>query len=184
MESLLGELLGERMGRIANSKLTTGSGSSDVEGIVTTSTLGKTAAATAAVTADEIIDLIHSVNPAYRSAPNTALMMNDSTLAAVRKLKDGQGNYLWQMGNYQAGIPQNILGYNVVVNQAMDSLAAAKRVMVFGDMSKFYVRKVGGPSLFVARERFAPDYGILGYIRFDGVLANTAAVKHLITAAS
>jgi HK97 family phage major capsid protein len=184
MEQLLGELLGERMGRIANSKLTTGSGSSDVEGIVTNSTAGKTAAAVAAVTADEIIDLIHSVNPAYRSAPNTAIMMNDSTLAAVRKLKDGQGNYLWQMGNYQAGVPQNLLGYNVVVNQAMDSLAAAKKVMLFGDMSKFYVRKVGGPSLFVARERFAPDYGILGYIRFDGVLTNTAAIKHLITAAS
>jgi hypothetical protein len=64
----------------------------------------------------------------------------------------------------------------------MDSLAAAKKVMLFGDMSKFYVRKVGGPSLFVARERFAPDYGILGYIRFDGVLANTAAVKHGLSA--
>jgi HK97 family phage major capsid protein len=184
VESLLGELLGERLGRIANSKLTTGSGSSDVEGIVTNSAAGKTAAAVAAVTADEIIDLLHSVDPAYRSSPSTAIMMNDSTLAAVRKLKDGQGNYLWQMGNYQAGVPQNILGYNVVVNQAMDSLAAAKKVMLFGDMSKFYVRKVGGPSLFVARERFAPDYGILGYIRFDGVLTNTAAIKHLITAAS
>jgi len=184
MESLLGELLGERLGRIANSKLTTGSGSSDVEGIVTNSTAGKTAAATAAVTADEIIDLIHSVDPAYRTAPSTAIMMNDSTLAAVRKLKDGDGNYLWQMGNYQAGIPQNLLGYNVVVNQAMDSLAAAKKVMLFGDMSKFYVRKVGAPSLYVARERFAPDFGILGYIRFDGVLTNTAAIKHLITAAS
>ena len=184
VESLLGELLGERLGRIANSKLTTGSGSSDVEGIVTNSAAGKTAAAVAAVTADEIIDLLHSVDPAYRSSPSTAIMMNDSTLAAVRKLKDGQGNYLWPMGNYQAGVPQNILGYNVVVNQAMDSLAAAKKVMLFGDMSKFYVRKVGGPSLFVARERFAPDYGILGYIRFDGVLTNTAAIKHLITAAS
>ena len=184
VESLLGELLGERLGRIANSKLTTGSGSSDVEGIVTNSAAGKTAAAVAAVTADEIIDLLHSVDPAYRSSPSTAIMMNDSTLAAVRKLKDGQGNYLWAMGNFQAGVPQNILGYNVVVNQAMDSLAAAKKVMLFGDMSKFYVRKVGGPSLFVARERFAPDYGILGYIRFDGVLTNTAAIKHLITAAS
>lgn len=184
MESLLGELLGERLGRIANSKLTTGSGSSDVEGIVTNSAAGKTAAATNAITADEIIDLIHSVDPAYRTSPRTAIMMNDSTLAAVRKLKDGQGNYLWQMGNYQAGLPQNILGYNVVVNQAMDSLAAAKKVVLFGDMSKFYVRKVGAPSLYVARERFAPDYGILGYIRFDGVLTNTAAIKHLITAAS
>ena len=182
MESLLGELLGSRLGRIANSKLTTGSGSSDVEGIVTNSALGKTAAGTAAITADEIIDLIHSVDPAYRSSPNSAIMMNDSTLAAVRKLKDGDGNYLWQMGNYQAGVPQAILGYPVVVNQAMDSLATAKKVMLFGDMSKFYVRKVGGPSLYVARERFAPDFGLLGFVRFDGVLVNTAAIKHLITA--
>ena len=186
MESLLGELLGERLGRIANSKLTTGSGSSDVEGIVTNSAAGKVAAATNAVTADEIIDLIHSVDPAYRSAPNTAIMMDDSTLAAVRKLKDGNGNYLWQMGNYQAGIPQNLLGYNVVVNQAMDGIGdgASSKVMLFGDMSKFYVRKVGAPSIYVARERFAPDYGILGYIRFDGVLSNTAAIKHLALAAS
>lgn len=182
MESLLGELLGSRLGRIANSKLTTGSGSSDVEGIVTNSALGKTAAGTAAITADEIIDLIHSVDPAYRSSPNSAIMMNDSTLAAVRKLKDGDGNYLWQMGNYQAGVPQAILGYPVVVNQAMDSLATAKKVVLFGDMSKFYVRKVGGPSLYVARERFAPDFGLLGFVRFDGVLVNTAAIKHLITA--
>tara|TARA_R110001606_G_scaffold314744_1_gene461570 strand:- start:2995 stop:4242 length:1248 start_codon:yes stop_codon:yes gene_type:complete len=182
VESLLGELLGERLGRIANSKLTTGSGSSDVEGIVTNSALGVTAAAVAAVTSDEIIDLIHSVDPAYRASPSTAIMMNDSTLSAVRKLKDGNGNYLWQMGNYQAGVPQNLLGYNVVVNQAMDSLATAKKVMLFGDMSKFYVRKAGAPSLFVAKERFAPDYGILGYVRFDGVLGNAAAIKHLITA--
>tara|TARA_R110000823_G_scaffold5838_1_gene23024 strand:+ start:1 stop:786 length:786 start_codon:yes stop_codon:yes gene_type:complete len=184
MESLLGELLGSRLGRIANSKLTTGSGSSDVEGIVTNTALGKTAAGTAVITADEIIDLLHSVDPAYRGSPKASLMMNDSTLAAVRKLKDGNGNYLWSMGSYAAGIPQTILGYPVAVNQAMDSLAAAKKVMLFGDMSKFYVRKVGGPSLYVARERFAPDFGLLGFVRFDGVLVNTGAIKHLITAAS
>ena len=186
MESLLGDLIGERLGRIANSKLTTGSGSSDVEGIVTNSAQGKVAAATNAVTADEIIDLIHSVDPAYRTGPNTAIMMADATLAAVRKLKDGNGNYLWQMGNYQAGIPQNILGYNVVVNQAMDNVGSgvSSKVALFGDMSKFYVRKVGAPSLYVARERFAPDYGILGYVRFDGVLTNTAAIKHLALAAA
>jgi len=186
MESLLGELLGERLGRIANAKLTTGSGSSDVEGIVTNSGAGKVAAATNAITADEIIDLIHSVDPAYRTSPNTAIMMADATLSAVRKLKDGDGNYLWQMGNYQAGVPQNLLGYNVVVNQAMANLGSgvSSKVMLFGDMSKFYVRKVGAPALYVARERFAPDFGILGYIRFDGVLTNTAAIKHLATAAS
>ena len=182
MESLLGQLLGERLGRIANTNLTTGNGSSTVEGIMTNSSAGKTAASATAITADEIIDLIHSVDPAYRTSPKTAIMMNDSTLSAVRKLKDGNGNYLWQMGNYQAGIPQNILGYNVVVNQAMDSLATAKKVMLFGDMSKFYVRKVGQPSIIVLRERFAPDFGILGYIRFDGCLTNTSAIKHLVTA--
>ena len=49
-------------------------------------------------------------------------------------------------------------------------------------MSQYYVRKVGQPAIYVARERFAPDFGILGYIRFDGVLADTAAIKHLVQA--
>ena len=181
MESFLGRLLGQRMARIANSKLTTGSGSSDVEGIVTNSAVGNTAASATAINADEIIDLVHSVDPAYRVG-NAAFMMNDSTLAAIRKLKDGDGNYLWQMGNYQAGVPQNLLGYNVVINQDMDSIATAKKTVLFGDMSQYYVRKVGQPAIYVARERFAPDFGILGYIRFDGVLADTAAIKHLVQA--
>ena len=111
-------------------------------------------------------------------------MFNDSTLSAIRKLKDGNGNYLWSMGNYQAGVAGSILGYNYYVNQAMDSLAAAKKMMIFGDMSKFYVRKVGAPVVTVVRERFWPDLGIAGLIRFDGVIGNNAAIKHLITAAS
>ena len=182
MESLLGGLLGERLGRIANSKLTTGSGSSDVEGIVTNSGVGKTAASATAIAADELIDLVHSVDPAYRTSASTAIMMNDSTLAAVRKLKDANNQYLWNLGSYAQGVPQTILGYPVVVNQAMDSIATGKKTVLFGDMSKFYVRKAGGPSLTVASERFAPDYGILGFVRFDGVLANTAAIKHLVQA--
>lgn len=184
MEQLLSSLLGERLGRIANSQLTTGTGSSAPNGIVTASTAGKTAAATAAVTADEIIDLVHSVDPAYRTAPKVRFMFNDSTLAAIRKLKDGQGNYLWQLGNVQQGVPSGILGYGYSVNQAMDSLAAAKKVILFGDFGKYFVRKVGGPVIGVMRERFWPDLGIAGLIRFDGELADTAAVKHLITAAS
>ena len=74
------------MVRIANSKLTTASGSSDVEVVVTNSAAGLTVASATAVTADEIIDLVHSVDPAYR-VRNAAFVMNDSTLAAVRKLK-------------------------------------------------------------------------------------------------
>lgn len=183
METLLGQLLGERLGRIANLQLTTGTGSSAPNGIVTASTLGKTATGTAAITGDEIIDLIHSVDPAYRTSPRVAFMMNDATLAAVRKLKDGDGTYLWQP-SYQAGVPDRLLGYTVAINQAMDGLAAAKKVMLFGDMSKYYVRKVGAPLIGAIQDKdFWPGFGVAGYIRFDGELADTAAVKHLITAA-
>lgn len=184
VEQLLGALLGERLGRIANSKLTTGTGSSQPNGVVTASTLGKTATATGAITADEIIDLMHSVDPAYRMSPKVRFMFNDSTLAAIRKLKDGSNNYLWQMGNVQQGVPGTLLGVPYLVNQAMDSLAAAKKVALFGDFGKYYVRKVGAPVIGVMRERFWPDLGIAGLIRFDGELADTAAIKHLITAAS
>jgi len=112
-------------------------------------------------------------------------MLNDSTLLAIRKLKDGDGNYLWQMGNVQAGIPSTINGRPYSINQAMDSLAAAKKVMLFGDFSKYYVRKVGAPLIGAIQDKdFWPGFGVAGYIRFDGELSDTAAVKHLITAAS
>ena len=186
MEAVLNSLLGERLGRIANLQLTTGTGSSAPNGIVTASTAGKTAAATAAVTFDEILDLEHSVDPAYRQAPSCAYMMNDSTLLAVRKLKDGDGNYLWQQGNVQAGIPNTINGRTYHINQAMDSLAAAKKVILFGDLQKYWVRKISGMPLIgaIQDKDFWPGFGIAGYIRFDGELSDTAAVKHLITAAS
>lgn len=183
VETILGELLGERLGRRANLELTVGDGTGDPNGIVTASTLGKTAAGAAAITSDEIIDLLHSVNPAYRGSPKAAFMFNDSTLAAIRKLKDGDGNYLWQMGNVQQGVPGSLLGYRYYVNQAMDSLATAKKVMVFGDFGKYFVRKVGSPMIGAIQDKdFWPGFGIAGYIRFDGELADTAAVKHLITA--
>ena len=182
VESLLADLLGERLGRIANSQLTTGTGASAPNGIVTASSLGKTAAAAAAITSDEIIDLLHSVDPAYRQSPKARFMFNDSTLAAIRKLKDGQGNYLWQMGDVTSGQPGTLLGYRYSINQAMASLATAQKVMLFGDFGKYFVRKVGAPVIGVLRERFWPDLGIAGLIRFDGELGDTAAVKHLLTA--
>ena len=185
MESVIGGLLGERLGRLANLQLTTGSGSSAPNGIVTASALGKTAAATAAITADEIIDLVHAVDPAYRGAPSVRFMFNDATLAAIRKLKDGDGNYLWNMGNVQQGVPGSLLGYAYSINQAMDTLAAAKKVVLFGDFQKYLVRKVGQPLIGAIQDKdFWPGFGIAGYIRFDGELLDTGAVKHLITAAS
>lgn len=185
MEALLGSLLGERLGRKANLALTTGTGSSAPQGVVVGSSLGKTAAATGAITFDEILDLEHSVDPAYRVGPKVGYMMNDATLLAVRKLKDGNGNYLWQAGNVQAGVPNTINNRGYGVNQDMASLGAAAKVMLFGDFAKFFVRKVGLPIVGALQDKdFWPGFGMAGYIRFDGRMVDTAAVKHLITAAS
>ncbi len=71
VEALLGQLLGERLGRIANKQLTIGTGTDSPNGLVTASSLGKETAASAAITSDELIDLLHSVDPAYRQSPKT-----------------------------------------------------------------------------------------------------------------
>lgn len=185
MEQLLGDLLGERLGRIANLQLTTGSGSSAPNGIVTAAGAGHTAAGTAAVTFDEIIDLEHSVDPAYRQAPGVGYMLNDTTLKVVRKLKDGDGNYLWQMGNVQAGIPGTLNGRRYIINQQVPDLGAENKFMLFGDFKKYYVRKVGAPLIGALQDKdFWPGFGVAGYIRFDGELADAGAVKALVNAAA
>jgi len=181
-EQLLGELLGERLGRRSNVELTTGDGSGDPNGIVTASSLGKTAAAVAAITADELIDLEHSVDPAYRQSPKARFMFNDTTLKSLRKLKDGQGQYLWNGGDLSKGISPTLLGRPYSINQAMASPATGNKTVVFGDFGKYFVRRVRSPIIGVMRERFWPDLGIAGLIRLDGDLADTAAVKHLIQA--
>lgn len=184
MEALLGRLIGERLGRLANTQLTTGTGSGAPNGIAVAAGTGVTAVGTTAITSDEIMDLFHSVDPAYRNAtPSLAYMMNDVTLKAIRKLKDGQGNYLWQMGNIQQGIPATLNGARIVINQAMPAMAATNKAVLFGDFSQYYVRKVGAPMVGVMRERFWPDLGIAGLIRFDGELGDSAAIKALTMAA-
>lgn len=187
MEAVVADLLGERIGRRVNTELTTGDGTGDPQGVVTGSTLGKTTASATAITVDELIDLLHSVDPAYRQSPRAAFMLNDTTLAAVRKLKDSTGAYIWQMGDIRVGAPGTLLGYRYHINQAMASIpasASASKVVLFGDFAKYYVRKVGAPVIGVARERFWPQVGIAGVVRLDGRLMDTRAVKHLITAAS
>lgn len=184
MELLLASLLGERLARLGNAQLTVGTGSSAPNGIVTASGLGKTCAATAAITADEIIDFQHSVNAAYRRSPKTRWQFADTTLLAIRKLKDGDGNYLWQMGDVKTGAPDVLLGKPYSINDDVPAIGAGNKAMIFGDHSKYFVRKVGGVIVGVLRERFWPDLGIAGLMRFDGELADANAVKHLKLAAA
>lgn len=182
IEQFIGELLGERLARRVNSELTVGDGTGDPLGIVAASTLGKTAASTTAFTADELIDLLHSVDPAYRASPKARWQFNDTTLAAIRKLKDGNGQYIWSMGDIQTGEPGRLLGYNYSVNQAVVNAATGTKPIIFGDHSKYYVRKVGAPVIGVRREYYWPNIGLAGIIRLDGDLIQTGAVKHLIMA--
>ncbi|HSH41152.1 MAG TPA: phage major capsid protein, partial [Arenicellales bacterium] len=155
MEALLNDLFGERLGRTANEVLTTGTGSSQPNGIVTASSEGTTAASGTALDSDELIDLFHSVDPAYRASPKCRWMFNDSTLAAIRKLKDGNGNYLWQMGDVRTGEPDRFLGKPYSVNQAMADVGVDAKPIVFGDLSRYVVRKVRGFTVMTLRERYA-----------------------------
>lgn len=184
LEEFVARKLGERLGRLANKELTVGDGAGDPNGIVTASTLGKTAAAGAAIAADELIDLQHSVNAAYRRSPFCRWMFADTTLAAIRKLKDGQGNYLWQMGDVRVGAPDLILGKPYSVNDDVPAIALNAKPVLFGDFSRYVVRKVGSPLIGTVRERFWPKVGMAGLIRFDGDLVDTSAVKHLQMAAA
>lgn len=184
IEAFVGAALGRRLGRIANQRLTIGTGSSQPNGIMTAASIGKTAAAVAAIAADELIDLQHSVNAAYRRSPRCGWMFADTTLGAIRKLKDGQGNYLWQMGDVRVGAPDLILGKQYFVNDDVAAMAASARSVAFGDMGAYIVRKVGSPLIGTVRERFWPKVGMAGLVRFDGELTDTAAVKVLRQAAA
>jgi HK97 family phage major capsid protein len=184
IEQFIGELLGERLARRVNTELTVGDGTGDPLGIVAASAAGKSATDDVTFTSDELIDLVHSVDPAYRSSPKARFMFNDSTLAFIRKLKDGDNNYLWQMGDVTKGEPGRLLGHAYSVNQAMASIAASAKPVIFGDFSKYYVRKVGAPIVGVRREYYFPNIGLAGVVRLDGDLIQTSAVKHLVLAAS
>ena len=179
MDALLGSLLGERLGRASNTALTTGTGSSQPNGITTAASSDTTAASATAVTFDEIIDLIHDVDPAYRASGSLRFMFNDTTLSALRKIKDGDGNYLWQQADARTGEPATIFGYPYVINQAMPAMTTGLKAIVFGDFSKYVVRKVTGINVVRMNELFAANLqvGFMAYNRIDGELINTNAVK-------
>lgn len=179
-ETLLDDLFGDRLGRRVNAKLTTGTGTNQPNGIVTASGLGVTAASAVAITADELIDMFHSVDPAYREAPKCGWQFNDSTLKTIRKLKDGQGNYLWAMGDVKSGAPATLLDKPYRINQAMASIATGNRVAIFGDMNKYVTRLVKLYQMLRLNERYAENLqaGFIAWMRADGELSDGAAIKH------
>lgn len=185
-EQIIRDALAERIGRILNQHFTTGTGSSQPNGILTASTLGKETASPTAFTANEIIDLEHSVDPAYRSDPSCRFMYNDTTFKQIRKLTDGQGNYLWQPADLRVGAPASFLGYPYSVNQDVSSVGGQSpsgddKPILFGAFNRYVVRMVRMFAVRRLTERYA-DYdqvGFVGFTRADGELLDTSAVKHM-----
>lgn len=183
MDQHLAEQLAMRIHRITNRHFTTGDGTTQPEGIVTASSLGFTAAAAAAISFDELIELEHSVDPAYRG--NGSFQFHDSTLKEIKKLKDGNGQYIWNAGDVKSGHPSTILGYSYQVNQDMAPLASAARTVLFGDMKKYKIRDVLGVVVQRLNERYAEAFQVafIGFSRHDGRLIDVGgAVKHLVQA--
>lgn len=180
------DLFGERMARTANAILTTGTGSSQPQGIVTGSALGVTATSATAVTADELIDHQHKIDPAYRQDPSCGWMFNDTFLKGIRKLKDSEGRYIWQRPDLALGTPGTLLDKPYHLNQAMADPAASAKAAVFGALNRFITRQVGRPTIFVFREKYMNQLqlGFMAFSRIDGRCINSGAIKHLKMAAS
>ncbi len=184
--AFLGKALGERIARLQNDHFTTGTGSSQPKGIVTAAgDSSVTLAGTATVTYDNIIDIIHSVDPAYRN--NGRFMFHDGALKMLKKVKIAQysgdtvGVPLWQP-SLVAGQPDLIHGYPYIINQSMTTPATAVKSILFGDFSKYIIRDVRDVTLLRLDERFAELHQVafLAFARSDGDLldAGTDPVKY------
>lgn len=186
IDDYLAAALSERIARILNTYLTTGTGNSEPKGIITAATAsGVTGATTITITFDNLIDLFHSVDIAYRGT--SKWMFHDSTLKALRKIKDEELRPIWQPG-YTDGSPATILGKPYAINNDMAELGASAKTVLFGDISKYLVREVSGAVVRRLVERYA-DYNQTGYIlfaRFDGDLidAGTHPVKYIVQPAT
>ena len=133
-------------------------------------------------TADEVISLIHNVDPAYRVT--ASFMFHDTVLASIRKLKESTTNaYIWQPG-LQLGVPDRLLGYRYTINQSMSSaFTTGQKLILFGDLSKYIIRDVSSIRLVRLDERYADldQIAFIAFMRSDGNLldAGTHPVKWL-----
>jgi HK97 family phage major capsid protein len=173
IESFIATKLGQRIGRANNQYFTTGTGTNQPQGIVTAASLGKTGAngQTTAVTFDDLVDLEHAVDKAYRE--KAKFMFHDLTLKAVKKLKDSQGRPLWLPG-IAFKEPDTINGYTFEINNDMAQMAASAKSIVFGDMSNYWIRDVKAIQVVRFNEKYM-DYGQVGFLAFsraDGKLVN------------
>jgi HK97 family phage major capsid protein len=184
LAGVLTDQLGERLGRRVNTALTTGTGTNAPYGLTTSVTnRGKEAASQTAFTKAELIDLQHSVDRAYRGAPNVGFMMNDTILAAARKLDVGNTDtvQIFYPG-LAVGEPDRLLGQQIWVNNDLTGTQAqSAKIIYYGDFSKYIIRQIKTISI----ERNDSLYwnelnvGFMGWLRLDGNLVDGQAIKFL-----
>lgn len=195
IEAFVQSRLVTRLGRITNRLFTTGTGSAQPHGVVTAAPIGVTAANSTsqvtAVTYDSLVDMQHSVDPAYREQGGARWMFNDTTLRQLRKIKDQSNRPIfvpgYETGNPQ-GAPDRLLGDPITINQQMVDMAASQRSIAYGNFSAYHIRDVMAVEMF----RFTDSaftkkgqVGFLAWMRTGGNLVDVGgAVKVFVNAAS
>jgi len=190
--AFLGEMLGIRIGRIQTSHLTTGGGSSDSNpaGVVGGSTtmssqLGVTSSTYGTVIYSELVDLVHSLDPAYRASPSCGWMFSDDTLGRLKKLVDGDSRPLW-LPSIVGNEPDRLLGFPYQVNQSMPSYSTTTgglKPLAFGDFSRFWIRDARDVQIVRFDERYMDlrQVAWMAFSRMDGGSVQYSAIRHLLT---
>ena len=186
--SHLAEQAGNGMGYAVNEALTVGDGSSKPNGIVTASAAGVTGATgvAGAFTADNLIDLIYSLDGSTRRKASMGLMANTASIGAMRKLKDTAGNYLYNISQVGPGGQDTFAGFNVVENPHMADAAVDAKSVVAGSLDSYKVRLAGGLDVASSTD-FAFQNDLVTWrftMRLDGDLTSNTEIKHFVGGAS
>jgi HK97 family phage major capsid protein len=179
LDTWLPKKLGQRLGRGIAIDLTTGAGTTLPLGVMVNMTVGKQGIVgqTLTIIYDDLVDLEHSVDPAYRT--NAQYLMSDTMLKVIRKLKDTQGRPLW-VPVPAPGFPATINGWRYSIDQGLAVPAASAKTLAFGDFNAGYiVRQVVDVQMVRLAERYADflQVGFFGYCRLDGKPDDPAALR-------
>lgn len=185
LPSYIAREFARRLGAKEEEAFLTGDGVGKPLGLLKDKSLltGATTAGAKAITFDDLIELYYSLKEPYRK--NAVFIMNDQTVKAVRQLKDGNGQYIWQPSLVE-GTPDKILNCPVITSSYMPELAASASTVLFGDFSYFWIADRQGRSFKRLNELYATNgqVGFLGSQRVDGKLILPEAVKVLKQKAS
>lgn len=188
LEGFLARQAGRALGNAFGAAALTGTGTNQPAGLVNSASAGITGdtGATGGFTADNLIDLYYSVIAPYRNSSSAGWLAKDATMAAIRKLKDQQGQYLWAP-SLQVGQPDTLLGKPVYTDPNIAGVDLGAKSVLFGDLSAYYVRFAGGVR-FERSDDFDFDHDLVTFralLRADGLLADqTGAVKYFVGGAS